>query len=114
MDKGEVFVEVKMRIDESKYGSEPEVVSIQVYHGDELDRKFGGYSRESSLDGKTILVTYPVKVTKLRNKKYSKLTSVKEPSLDGFEGNLKDNLEVCQSIIDSQSSFARIKRGESS
>ena len=79
-----------------------------------MDRKFGGYSRESSLDGKTILVTYPVKVTKLRNKKYSKLTSVKEPSLDGFEGNLKDNLEVCQSIIDSQSSFARLKRGESS
>ena len=34
MDKGEVFVEVKMRIDDSKYGQEPEVVSIQVYHGD--------------------------------------------------------------------------------
>ena len=24
----------------------------------------------------------------------------KEPSLDGFEGNLKENLEVCQEIID--------------
>jgi hypothetical protein len=99
MDKDQVFVEVKMRIDDSKYGQEPEVVSIQAYEGDELDRKFGGYSRESSLDGKTILVTYPVKLTKLRNKKYSKLNA-KEPSLDGFEGNLKDNLEVCQSIID--------------
>ena len=73
MDKGEVFVEVKMRIDESKYGDEAEVISIQAYEGDELDRKFGGFSRQSSLDGKTILVTYPIKVTKLRNKKYSKL-----------------------------------------
>ena len=73
MDKDQVFVEVKMRIDNSKYGQEPEVISIQSYHGDELDRKFGGYSRQSSLDGETILVTYPVKVTKLRNKKYSKL-----------------------------------------
>jgi hypothetical protein len=73
MDKGEIFVEVKMRIDESKYGDEAEVISIQAYEGDELDRKFGGFSRQSSLDGKTILVTYPVKVTKLRNKKYSKL-----------------------------------------
>jgi hypothetical protein len=62
-----------MRIDESKYGDEAEVISIQAYEGDELDRKFGGFSRQSSLDGKTILVTYPVKVTKLRNKKYSKL-----------------------------------------
>ncbi len=114
MDKDQVFVEVKMRIDESKYGQEPEVVSIQIYEGDELDRKFGGYSRESSLDGKTILITQIIKITKKRNKKLSKLTSIKEPSLDGFEGNLKDNLEVCQSIIDSQSSFARLKRGESS
>jgi len=73
MDKDQVFVEVKMRIDESKYGDEAEVISIQAYEGDELDRKFGGFSRQSSLDGKTILVTYPVKVTKLRNKKYSKL-----------------------------------------
>ena len=73
MDKDEIFVEIKMRIGESKYGDEAEVVSIQSYHGDELERKFGGFSRQSSLDGKTILVTYPVKVTKLRNKKYSKL-----------------------------------------
>ena len=42
----------------------------------------------------------------------AKLTMSKEPSLDGFEGNLKDNLEVCQEIIDSQSSYARLKRGE--
>ena len=66
-------MEVKMRIGESKYGDEAEVVSIQAYEGDELDRKFGGFSRQSSLDGKTILVTYPIKVTKLRNKEYSKL-----------------------------------------
>ena len=73
MEKEEVFVEIKMRIDESKYGDEPEVISVQVYHGDELDRKYGGFSRESTLDGKTILVTYPVKVTKKRNKKYSRI-----------------------------------------
>jgi|TARA_B110000196_G_C20956592_1_gene571892 hypothetical protein len=73
MEKDEVFMEVKMRIGESKYGDEAEVVSIQAYEGDELDRKFGGFSRQSSLDGKTILVTYPIKVTKLRNKEYSKL-----------------------------------------
>ena len=73
MKKDEIFMEVKMRIGESKYGDEAEVVSIQAYEGDELDRKFGGFSRQSSLDGKTILVTYPIKVTKLRNKEYSKL-----------------------------------------
>ena len=73
MEKDEVFMEVKMRIGESKYGDEAEVVLIQAYEGDELDRKFGGFSRQSSLDGKTILVTYPIKVTKLRNKEYSKL-----------------------------------------
>ena len=73
MDKDEIFVEIKLRIGESKYGDEAEAVSVQAYEGDELDRKFGGFSQQSSLDGKTILVTYPIKLTKLRNKKYSKL-----------------------------------------
>ena len=74
MEKDEVFLEVKLGIDDSKYGQEPEVLSYQVYEGDELDRKYGGYSKESSLNGDVILVTYPVKITKLRNKKLSKLT----------------------------------------
>ena len=73
MEKDEIFIETKLRIDDSKYGQEPEVLSQQAYWGDELDRKFGGYSRESNLAGDVILVTYPVKITKLRNKKYSKL-----------------------------------------
>jgi hypothetical protein len=73
MEKGEVFIEVKMRIDKSKYRDEPEVISIQAYEGDEMDRKYGGFSKQSSLDGEIILVTYPIKLTKLRNKKYSKL-----------------------------------------
>ena len=73
MDKDQVFVETKLRIDDSKYGSSPEILSQQAYWGDEWDRKFGGFSQQSSLDGKTILVTYTIKLTKLRNKKYSKL-----------------------------------------
>ena len=73
MDKDYIFVESKLRIDDSKYGSSPEVLSQQAYWGDESDRKFGGFSQQSSLDGRTILVTFPIKLTKLRNKKYSKL-----------------------------------------
>jgi hypothetical protein len=74
MEDNEIFVEVKMRIDESKYGQEPEILSIQAYHGDESDRKFGGSfssSIERSLGGEIKLVTLPVKITKLKNKKYS-------------------------------------------
>ena len=38
MDKDEIFVEIKLRIGESKYGDEAEAVSVQAYEGDELDR----------------------------------------------------------------------------
>ena len=72
MDNSEIWVEVKMRIDESKYGQEPEILSIQAYHGDESERRFGGKMIERSLDGIS-KVTIPVKLTKLKNKKLSKL-----------------------------------------
>jgi hypothetical protein len=56
MDKDEIFVEIKLRIGESKYGDEAEAVSVQAYKGDELDRKFGGFSQQSSFYGRLSLL----------------------------------------------------------
>ena len=64
MKKFELFMEVKIRVEDQKGRCVPEVLSYQVYEGDDLDRKYSGYSKTQSLDGKTIVVTYPVKVTK--------------------------------------------------
>jgi hypothetical protein len=89
MKKFELFMEVKIRVEDQKGRCVPEVLSYQVYEGDDLDRKYSGYSKTQSLDGKTIVVTYPVKVTKKRNKAYSKLNELYHlfPEIKGDEGN---------------------------
>jgi hypothetical protein len=72
MENAEIWVEVKIIIDDSEY-QEIRIDSIQAYHGDEYDRRFGGTCIERTLDGKKRKFTVPVKLTKLRNKKLSKL-----------------------------------------
>ena len=37
-----IFVEVKIKIVESKYGTDAVIDAVQAYEGDELDHKFGG------------------------------------------------------------------------
>ena len=68
MENNEIWVEIKIIIDNKDYQNF-RIDSIQAYHGDESDRRFGGSMTERSLDGKQIKFTIPVKVTKLRNRK---------------------------------------------
>jgi hypothetical protein len=72
MEGNEIWVEVKIIIDD-KEPQEIRIDSIQAYHGDESERRFGGTMTERSLNGKRRKFTVPVKLTKLRNKKLSKL-----------------------------------------
>ena len=37
-----IFVEVKIKMVESKYGTDAVIDAVQAYEGDELDHKFGG------------------------------------------------------------------------
>ncbi len=72
MEDNEIFIEVKLIIDDKEY-QQIRIDSIQAYHGDESERRFGGTMTERTLNGKRRKFTVPVKVTKLRNKKLSKL-----------------------------------------
>ncbi len=72
MEGNEIWVEVKIIIDDKEH-QEIRIDSIQAYHGDESERRFGGTMTERSLNGKRRKFTVPVKLTKLRNKKLSKL-----------------------------------------
>ena len=62
-------VEVKIKIVESKYGTDAVIDAIQAYEGDELDHKFGGnggWYKTSCNDDATV---YQKKVELTKNRR---------------------------------------------
>ena len=37
-----IFVEIKIKVDDSKHGTDAIVEAVQAYEGDEIDHKYGG------------------------------------------------------------------------
>ena len=65
-----IFVEVKIKIDDSKYGQEAVIDAIQAYEGDELDHKFNsgtGWYRTSTRENSKVYMK-KVELTKKRRR----------------------------------------------
>ena len=65
-----IFIEIKAKIEESKYGQDVLIEAVQAYEGDELDHKFGGdggWYKTSCSDNATIYQK-KVELTKKRRR----------------------------------------------
>jgi hypothetical protein len=71
LDEDHLLLDIKVRISESKYGSEPEVVAVQLYQPDDLDQKFGesGFVRCGD-NLEDYIITKAVKIKKKKNKHF--------------------------------------------
>jgi len=64
-----IFIEVKIKIDDSKYGTDAIVEAVQAYEGDEIDHKYGGtgWYKTSCSDDSTVYIKR-VELTKKRRR----------------------------------------------
>jgi len=68
LEKDDLLIDIKCRIIESKYGSEPEILDIQLYKPDHLDRKFESGTSVMKC-GKNFEEYIFTKIVKLQNKR---------------------------------------------
>ena len=64
-----IFIEVKIKIDDSKHGTDAIVEAVQAYEGDEIDHKYGGsgWYKTSCSDDATVYIKR-VELTKKRRR----------------------------------------------